>query len=187
MENIPTDIISRAAKGDVKAFEEIYKTASGFVYTVVLRIVNNQTEAEEVTQEVFIKIFRNLRNFQFRSSLKTWIYRIAVNSAINAYRRRAREQRRAVDFETVSSTLEAPGDHREHMHKQDHEKILSSLLDSLSPEQRSCIVLRELEGLSYKEISDALKVNINTVRTRIKRARQTLMTCRNGEVIKNEL
>jgi len=187
MKEIPLEVIEQASRGDRRSFEEIYKAASGFVYTLALRILRNQADAEEVTQEVFIRIHRSLKDFGFRSSFKTWLYRVTTNSAINAYRQKAKEQCRRMDFDTAVKTAQVQADPAEDLKKQDNQKLLSSLLNILSPEQRGCILLREIEGLSYREIADALKTNINTVRTRLKRARETLLASKKNEVIKNEL
>jgi RNA polymerase sigma-70 factor, ECF subfamily len=179
MEDIPRDIIELAQAGDIAAFERIYRASSGFVYSVVLRVVNSAPEAQEVTQDVFIKIHRNLRYFEFRSSFKTWAYRIAVNSALNACKRIAKENRRRQDLDSVIDTQIASVDtKKEIMHREETAQAqveLSVLLRVLNPDQRACVVLREIEGLSYEEIARTLRVNLNTVRSRLKRARLALM------------
>jgi len=110
MENIPRDIIEQAQAGDREAFEKIYKAASGFVYNVALRITNNRQEAQEVAQDVFIKIYHHLKDFGFRSSFKTWAYRITANTAFNAYKKIARESNRRQDFESVIHTQASTDD-----------------------------------------------------------------------------
>lgn len=187
MQDIPEDIITKASKGNMRAFEEIYKVASGFVYSVVLRITNNPDDAQEVTQDVFITIYKNLKKFQLRSSFKTWVYRVAVNTAINTYKKISKEMHRrdnydiAIEKQCYSQTTEVA------LERKDNERVLASLLNILNPDQRACIVLRAIEGLSYKEISEALKININTVRSRLKRAREALLAYRKSGVVKNEL
>lgn len=179
MEDIPRDIIEQAQTGNREAFEKIYRLASGFVYSVALRITNNRQEAQEVTQDVFLKVYHNLKYFEFRASFKTWVYRITVNTALNALKRVSREKNRRQDFESVANTQEAPDStEKELLQKEEHQEHkarLGSLLQILNPEQRLCIVLREIEGLSYQEIAQALYVNINTVRSRLKRAREALL------------
>ena len=175
MEDISKETIEGASGGDINAFEEIYTSYSGFVYNVALRVVNNSSNAEEITQDVFMKIYKSLRNFRFKSSFKTWVYRITVNTAINAYRRMSKEAKRRGDYNTALKTHGTDDKTEEHFKKEDNEKLLKLLLDKLSVNQRSCIVLREIEGLSYEEISRVLGININTVRSRIKRARLALL------------
>lgn len=187
MADIPSDIINRAAQSDIKAFEEIYSSTKGFVYNVVLRITNNDADAQEVTQDVFVKVFKSLKDFKFRSSFKTWVYRIAVNTALNKYKMNSREFNRRVEYDDVAPTLASPIQVQMSIDKEDAEKRVASLLNILSLEQRTCIILREIEGLSYKEMSETLKVNINTIRSRLKRARLALMDYGKAGGVHNEL
>jgi RNA polymerase sigma-70 factor (ECF subfamily) len=187
MKDIPAELIIKASLGDNNAFKEIYQSCSGFVYSVALRIVNNATDAEEVTQEVFIKMYRNLNSFAFRSSFKTWLYRVATNCAINTYRQRAKEKNRSADFEIASSQLEASVSTQPDAPKEEAENMLNKLLSCLSADERACIILREIEGLSYKEIATALKINLNTLRTRLRRAREAILASSKRGVIRNEL
>ncbi|MFC1666546.1 RNA polymerase sigma factor [Candidatus Omnitrophota bacterium] len=181
MVEIDNDLIIKASQGDMRAFEEIYKSSSSFVYNVAFRVANNSKDAEEITQEVFIKVFKNLRSFNFRSSLKTWLYRIAVNTAINFKKKISKEENKRVHYEFALNT--SP-DHKGKDH--DNENLVRYLLGKLSLEHKTCIVLKEIQGLSYKEISSVLRININTVRSRLKRARQKLIVLRR-EVVKNEV
>jgi RNA polymerase sigma-70 factor, ECF subfamily len=180
MEEIPRDIIEQAQAGNMDAFERIYRASAGLVYSVALRIINSRADAQEVTQDVFIKIFHNLKYFEFRSSFKTWAYRITVNTALNACKKISKEADRRQDYDSVIDTQIASVDTKKDMIRQEErtqsKAKLESLLTMLNPDQRACIVLREIEGLSYEEISKALRININTVRSRLKRARLALMS-----------
>ncbi len=187
MQEITKNIIIQASKGDIGAFEIIYKTSADFVYSIALSITKNIDTAEDITQEVFIKIYKNLKKFQFRSTFKTWIYRIAINTAINDYKKRSKEMGKRDDFEVVLKTHYVNDITEEIIGRKDKERQLLSFLDTLNKEQRTCIILREIERLSYKEISEVLKININTVRSRLKRARIALLACRKKGVIKDEL
>jgi RNA polymerase sigma-70 factor (ECF subfamily) len=186
MEEISRDIIEQAQAGNMQAFEKIYRAASGFVYNVALRITNSSQEAQEVTQDVFLKIYHHLKDFQFRSSFKTWAYRICVNTALNAYKKISRQTSRREDFDSVIDTQAASVDTRKELLEQEElkekEEQVESLLAVLNPEQRLVIILREIQGLSYEEISQALKININTVRSRLKRAREALLAASVGGV-----
>ena len=187
MENIAQEVLERASQGDIGAFEQVYKTTSGFVYNVALRITRNSADAEEVTQDVFMKIYHNLKGFRFRSTFKTWVYRIAVNTAINRYHKSLREQRGRVDKGGVIESLPDSSSAVQAAIQSDTEKSLDRLLDKLSPEYKACLILREIEGLSYQEIADALKIPLNTVRTRLKRARQALLEESRRGLSKNEV
>lgn len=175
MKDIPLDLITKAAEGDRGAFEMIYRETSGFVYNIALGVVRNTADADDVTQEVYIRVYRNLKGFGFRSALKTWLYRITMNAALNACKRREREAEKSVHDEVAleqASVEPAQGASVEDGEKRDK---VAELLGVLTPDHRACIVLREIEGLSYEQIADALHININTVRTRLKRAREALM------------
>ena len=176
MPDISNDLVMKAAHGDMAAFEEIYKATSGFVYNVALRITNNSNDADEVTQDVFVKVHKNLKSFAFRSAFKTWIYRIAANTALNHCKWRGRREKGNVEYNPVVHDITAPEGAIAEDDKEDAEKKIALLLEVLDPDQRACIVLREIEGLDYRAIADTLKININTVRSRLKRARQKLMT-----------
>ena len=186
MKEILPTTIERAARGDMAAFEEIYRAAAGMVYATALRITANTADADEVTQDVFVKIFQNLRRFQFRSSLKTWIYRITVNTAINAYRRGQREAGRRADFDVALATTGVAAHQYEVLEHKDRQALADRLLARLNPEQRACLVLREIQGLRYEEIAEVLNVNVNTVRSRLRRARLALMAL-GSEVVKDEV
>jgi RNA polymerase sigma-70 factor (ECF subfamily) len=186
MDNLSEHTIIEASEGNVASFEEIYRAYSDFVYNVAFRVINNMDEAQEVTQEVFIAVFRNLKGFKFKSSFKTWVYRITINSAINFAKKRSKERSRIVEFNDKSEFNTTVDTVSEKIEEEQHEKVISTLLEALNPDQRACIVLRNIEGLSYQEIAESLNININTVRTRLKRAREKLIALRK-EMVENEM
>ncbi len=186
MDNLSENIIMEASKGSVESFEEIYKAYSDFVYNVAYRVVNNIDEAQEVTQEVFISVYRNLKGFKFKSSFKTWVYRITINSAINFSKKRTKERSRTVEFNDINEFNTTVDSVSEKIEEEQHEKVISTLLEALNPDQRACIVLRNIQGLSYQEIAESLNININTVRTRLKRAREKLIALKK-EMVENEM
>ncbi|MBU0709237.1 MAG: sigma-70 family RNA polymerase sigma factor [Candidatus Omnitrophica bacterium] len=175
MEEIAVDVLIRAAEGEMRAFEEVYKATSSFVYNVALRVSQNSADAEEITQDVFMKIYRNLKKFRFRSAFKTWVYRITVNTAINHYRKSRKEEKDRVDYETISGTLAGNSSSADEAIRDDNEQRLKALLDKLKPKYKICLILREIERLSYEEIAVILNIPINTVRSRLKRAREALL------------
>lgn len=175
MNDVSLEILERASCGDMAAFEQVYKITSSFVYNVAFRITRNSPDAEEVTQDVFMKIYRNLKDFQFRSAFKTWLYRITVNTAINRYRRSTREQKGRIDYDNIIESLPGASSTAEDIIQRDNEARLNALLAMLSPQHKACLILREIEGLSYQEIAFALNIPVNTVRSRLKRAREALL------------
>ncbi|MFH1645526.1 MAG: RNA polymerase sigma factor [Candidatus Omnitrophota bacterium] len=186
MNDISRNIIIRASEGDIDAFEEIYRGYSGFVYNVALRVISDKQYAEEVTQDVFLTIYKKLLDFNFKASFKTWVYRIAVNTSINYAKKNQKHRNRTVEFDEKAFLVQEKGGVKEDIEREYDKKIIDRLLGFLSPEQRVCIVLRHIEEMSYEEISQVLDVNINTVRTRLKRAREKLLSL-DKEVKKDEL
>jgi len=105
MQDITGNIIIRASEGDIDAFEMIYREYLDFVSNVAFRVVNTREDAEEVTQEVFLNIYRQLKYFRFESSLKTWIYRITVNTAINYSKKESKHQYEIAGYMEVSGRV----------------------------------------------------------------------------------
>ena len=171
------DILEQARAGDTGAFEKIYRAYSGMVYGLALRMTGREEDAEEVTQDVFVAAHRNLGGFIGTASLKTWFYRITVNTALNAIKRNKRRRsefrmEEGVEFEDVRNDVS------ESVERESQEAEAAEMLARLNPDQKACLLLRAKEGLSYEEIAGVLKVNINTVRTRLKRAREALLVFR---------
>jgi RNA polymerase sigma-70 factor, ECF subfamily len=175
MDNLSHETLRQAAQGDIQAFEKIYKTYASFVYNVAFRLVATREDAEEITQEVFLIIHRKLNSFMFRSSLKTWVYRVTANCALNFLNKRNKEQKGRVGFDDVLATAASPNEVRVKMESEDQGHKVKALLNTLNPDERACVVLRNIEGLSYQDIARSLNVNLNTVRTRLKRAREKML------------
>ena len=172
MENITNQLIKNAQKKDKVAFELLYQYSSVFVYNVVLRILGNRDDASEVTQDVYVKVYNKLGMFCFRSSFKTWVYRIAVNTALNYIKK---NKKKYVQLSSAAADFIVHKDYRQAQSQQYKTEIIDELLSKLTPDFRTVIVLREVDDLSYEEISKILRLNINTVKTRIKRARESLV------------
>lgn len=175
--------IRRAAGGDTHAFEQIYKLFFHFVTNVSFRIVKTKEEAEEVTQEVFISLYRNLGTFRFNSSFKTWVYRITINTALNHVKKMSKHR---AGVEVTENMAVYHADIEGQAQEEENQEMIDKMLNMLTLEQRTCIILRSIEQLSYQEIAETLQIPINTVRSRIKRAREILMALKKEE-IKNEL
>ncbi len=167
------DLVGRAQQGDMAAFEGIYRQYSAMVYRIALRMTARAEDAEEVTQQVFLSVHRHLASFAGDSSLKTWIYRIAVNCSLNALKKGKRRQE--VAWEEGFEPQDPKQDVRDEADKSLRHSRINELLDQIDPDQKACLVLRAQEGLSYEEISGVVKVPLNTVRSRIKRAREKLL------------
>ncbi len=175
MDLVSDDILKKAAAGDVDAFEQIYRAYAPFVFNVALRMLQKREDAEEIVQEVFVMVHGKLNGFMFRSSLKTWVYRITANQCLNYLEKHKRHNKGRVDFEDVSGSLSTANETHVSIEKEDQAHRVEQLLSLLNPDEKACVVLRSIEGLSYEEISKSLNVNINTVRTRLRRAREKMM------------
>jgi len=172
--------VQRCASGEEAAYAELVTDHQRMVVQLAVNLLGDRDEALDLSQEVFLKIFRTIHRFRGQSSLRTWIYRIAVNQARNRHRfwrRRHRADQVSLDAhvaahgEFLSGGLSRPDrvlDQKELANR------LQSALDHLPFDQRTAIVLREVDGLSYEEIAFSLGVAIGTVKSRLTRARQAL-------------
>jgi RNA polymerase sigma-70 factor (ECF subfamily) len=173
------------------AFEEIFQRYQCMVFNLTYRILGDREEALDVTQEVFLAIFRKLDRFRAESSLKTWIYRIAINRASNRCRWWNRLRRRGTvsldehlskdDNRTLSESLESAGNTPEASLLLEEKRLeIERTLRRLPVQQRVVVIMRDVEGLSYEEISELLQVSLGTVKSRIARGREELKRRLNG-------
>ena len=168
--------------GDEEAYEILVARFQQPVHNLVCRLMNDPSDSSDVVQEVFLKVFRNIGSFRNQSSLKTWIYRIAVNEAHNHRRWFLRHRRKEVALEDdtegtpnfgeiLSDSRRSPFDH-----VFDHEKqaMIAEALARVNPAFRAAVVLRDIEGLSYEEIAQVLDLSMGTVKSRILRGREAM-------------
>lgn len=174
-------LVAGLQAGDEAAYEELIQQYQQPVYNLVYRLLADPAEACDVVQEVFLKIFRKIGSFRGDSTLKTWIYRIAVNEAHNHSRWHGRHHRGQIglegDEETrgLSERLASPGDSPyEYVLDRERHHMLQAALAELNPAFRSVIVLRDVEDLSYEEIAEILQLPLGTVKSRILRGREAL-------------
>jgi len=169
VEEISQETIIAAAEGNIKAFEAIFAAHSSFVYNIALRMTSAPEDAKDITQEVFLLLHRKLGGFKFQSALKTWIYRVTVNQTITYLK--SKKHKKHASYDDGMDSLCNNGSFRQDIEAQE---TVSLLLEKLTPEQRICVVLRNVKGLSYAEIADSVGVNADVVRSRLKRAREKL-------------
>ena len=176
-------LVRRCADGDEDACAELVSEHQRMVMQLATNLLGDRDEALDLSQEVFLRIFRTIGHFRGQSQLRTWIYRIVVNQARNRqrwWRRRLRSSQVSLD-----QHLEQHGDHLAGRDQVAPDRMLAqkqlasrlqSALDRLPFDQRTAIVLREVDGLSYDEIAYSLGVTLGTVKSRLTRARQALRT-----------
>lgn len=180
---VDQQLVERAQRGDKHAFELLVIKYQRRLQRLISRFVRDAAEAEDVTQEAFIKAYRALPGFRGDSAFYTWLYRIGINTAKNylvALGRRAPTSSQYnfgedEDFEEVSLLQDVSTPENELMSKQVVE-VVNSSLSQLPDDLRTALTLREIEGLSYEEISEVMSCPIGTVRSRIFRAREIIAT-----------
>lgn len=171
------ELVERHRAGDRSAFDEVYSQFSEMVWNVTLRLAGDPDRAADLSQEIFLRIYRHLGGFRGRSALRTWVYRIALNHCRGRLSGGNRWSFRRL-FEEGEETAEPLPDlsrgPEELAVASDDGRRVSEALMELPTEFREAVVLRDLEGLAYEEISAALGVPIGTVRSRIARGRERL-------------
>lgn len=170
------ELIARLQARDEAAFEELIRQYEKKVYSLCARMCGNAEDAEEAAQDAFLALWRGIDRFRQESSLSTWIYRLASNACIDLMRRKKKGAGSvSLDDEElfVDAVDPAPQPHEE-AERRETQRLLQEGLLSLPAEYRSILLLREIEGLSYSEISAALGLELGTVKSRISRGRTLL-------------
>lgn len=174
-------LIQRCAARDEEACAELVSEHQRMVYQLSLNLLGDHNEALDLSQEVFLRVFRTIHGFRGQSALRTWIYRIVVNQARNRqrwWRRRHRAQQISLD-EHIRDHGEFPapgnaGSPDRALGQKELAERLRAALDRLPFDQKTALVLREIDGLSYEEIGFSLGIAVGTVKSRLARAREAL-------------
>ncbi len=178
------EFIEKLKQGDAVAFDTFVQRYTSDIYGLLYRITEDAEEAADLTQETFIKAFKAIKKFRGDAELKTWLFRIAINQSKNRFRwwkRRKREKTVSLDApvgngdtplsETISTGFANP---EENTLQNERQKFLSEALQKLPDIFREAVILCDIEGLSYEEISTVLEINPGTVKSRIARGREEL-------------
>ena len=160
-------------------FENLYHEYKTLVFTMALHYLQNVEDAEEVTQDVFVKIYHSLNSFNQKASYKTWIYRITINQSLDFIKKKNSQKRFFVfgkksqnELEYLNATnFEHPGILMEH---QEEAKILFEVINTLTENQKTAFLLSKLDGLSNPEIAEIMQLSISSVESLIFRGKQTL-------------
>lgn len=172
-------LVRAAQQGDRAAFRALYEQYEERVFRTALRLLGRRPEAEDLTQEVFVTAYRKLDTFDHRSSFATWLYRTTVNACYDAMRKKKRRSGsegempdRAPDASLLQAARsDSPADQAQ---QRELRQQVDTALQTLSPKLRTTFVLREIEGLSYQDIAQAMDCAEGTVASRLARAREQL-------------
>jgi RNA polymerase sigma-70 factor, ECF subfamily len=178
-----TRLVSELQAGSDTAFDWLVTYYHASVFNVIYGILSDRADAADVTQEVFLKAFRGINGFRHGSSLKTWLYRIAVRESLNHRRWWHRHCRNEVSIDaslhedrTVTQVEDLSATPFERLAARETQTAVRNALAELPAVYRSAVILRDLEGLSYEEVAEVLETSIATVKTRILRGRRILKT-----------
>jgi RNA polymerase sigma-70 factor (ECF subfamily) len=177
-------LVKRAQAGDRAAFDDLVRRYRARIYALTLHLTGSRSEADDITQDVFTRAYQQLHTFAGRSEFFTWLYRIAVNRALNARRDTARRRTSGLDDPRVQAAVavDAYGDPRRAAELRQTYARLVTALDRLSPTLRSTVVLVSLQGLSHDEAAAVLGCPAGTVAWRIHEARNQLRASLDGVV-----
>jgi len=170
-----TELIPRCQQGDQEALKEIFEKYQKKVYRIAYGVVRQREEALDIVQEVFIKLFRSIKNFKGRSHFYTYLYRMVMNTAIDHSRKAGKQFISSLDEEgsfQPSDELEK-GPEKILLHKELEERVKRAM-GQLPAEQRAALVYREVEGLSYQEMAEAMGCSIGTVMSRLHYGRKRM-------------
>ena len=183
-ETTDEELVESLRRGDEEAFVELMRRYKGRVFAASYRYLGNYEDAADVVQEVFVKVYRHIGSYSARAKLYTWIYRIAVNTAVNKLRSR---KRRGEDMAESLDKLKEDGmpvpiaagvnpgpDPLESLERKELASLLQKKLDALPEHYRLVFVLRELQQFSYQEIAEMTDLPIGTVKSRLNKARRSL-------------
>ena len=174
------ELITRAQKGDRDAFGQLVLAHQNKVFTLCVHMLGSREEAEDMAQEAFLKAWGSLGGFRAESSFATWMHRLTTNLCLDHLRKQTRRQNVAVtvsldDEEAVIPEPADPGsDPQRELERNERQRSLAKALRGLSEHHRRALVMREVSGMSYQEIADALELDLGTVKSRIARAREAL-------------
>ncbi|MGH9340275.1 MAG: RNA polymerase sigma factor [Acidobacteriota bacterium] len=173
-------LVARLKEGDESAFSEAFELYKDLIFTVCSKLLAEKGEAMDVTQEVFLTLYRKIHYFRGECTLKTWLYRVTLNHIGNRnrwWRRRSRDRTQSLGLTVNGKTIDVPCNRARpdgRFFSLEVQEALQKGLQDLPFDQRACVILRDVQGLTYEEIAQAMSVQIGTVKSRIARGRERL-------------
>jgi len=175
------ELVLKSQQGDIHAFDELVERYHGKIYGLTYNMTSNREDAEDLTQEIFVKAFQALPRFKGKSSFYTWLYRIAVNKTINYRKRRNRKRAMSLDqfeneikLDDVYHDLTSKGSPLRNLSLSELQKKLNEALQNLSEKHRTVVVLHDMQGIPHEEIAKMVGASVGTIRSRLFYARRQL-------------
>jgi len=177
------EVISRCQQGDQEALRAIFEQYQKKVYRIAYGVVRRREDAHDIVQEVFIKLFRSIKNFRGKSQFYTYLYRMAMNTALDHVRKMKRTRSSSLDEEGSPQ----PADEIENrpdqiLYQKELEEKLKEALEKLPSDQKATLIFREIEELSYQEIAETMGCSIGTVMSRLHYGRKKLQELLKGDL-----
>ncbi len=173
-------LIKKSIRGDVDAFEELIKDYKKMAYNIALRVLRSKEDAEDISQEALVKVFKNIGSFNMKSTFKVWLYRIVMNTCLD-FKRKKNIITYSIDKPLENDESEIMQEIPDNSNNPDiviqnklESQMLYECIDMLDDDFRTVIVLRDVQGLSYRDIASILSCNEGTVKSRLNRARKKL-------------
>ncbi|MFQ6041251.1 MAG: RNA polymerase sigma factor [Candidatus Poribacteria bacterium] len=176
MQEDEREIIKRCQSGDAHAFEQIFYKYQEKIYNIAYRMMGNRQDAEDVTQEVFFRVYQKLSSLKFKSAFSTWLYRIAANLCLDEISRRKKRPTEVSFSQDNLDSFCSDFTPEDKVIANEEQVLLWKAINSLKAEHRIIIILRDIEGLSYKELKQTLKCSMGRVKSRLHDARRELKT-----------
>ena len=179
--NEDTELVALAQKGSTNSFNKLVDKYHSRIYSLTYQMTSNREDAEDLTQEIFIKAFEALPRFKGRSSFYTWLYRIGINKTINYRKKRNRNRPISIDaldqditFDEVYAELDSKDSPLRHMGLNELQVKLNEAMQRLSLKHRTVVVMHDIEGIPHDEIAKIVGVSVGTIRSRLFYARRQL-------------
>ena len=183
-------LVKQVLAGDDRAFDKLVLTHQRFVFNLCYRLVGDYDDADDCTQEVFIKVARSLKGFKFKSSFKTWLYRVAANTCktrLNSLEYRLRQRKTRLDMtdeenKTAPEIADDKQSPEDAIRNKEIGRLIQAAVNKLPAEQKMIVVLRDMEGRTYEEIMAIMGCKMGTVKSKLSRARHQLRELLEGTI-----
>ena len=179
--NEDTELVALAQKGNTNSFNKLVDKYHSRIYSLTYQMTSNREDAEDLTQEIFIKAFEALPRFKGRSSFYTWLYRIGINKTINYRKKRNRNRPLSIDaldqditYDEVYAELDSKDSPLRHIGLNELQVKLNEAMQKLSFKHRTVVVMHDIEGIPHDEIAKIVGVSVGTIRSRLFYARRQL-------------